>query len=168
MHADGSKTNACQLDVCFPALSPPAPCQRALPTVQGRLEAQITQLTQMLRALPHRRSVLEGLNAEELTRPMRASEPLASLLGILATVLSDIVQGIVSVGEAILTSRGSVLREISVQGQQVRRFGCIGGDVWGGGSSALTFLEPQGWFANRMRVVPLCSSALGDTSVQGQ
>jgi IBR domain, a half RING-finger domain len=91
-----------------------------LESLQSRLELQVGQLTEMLRALPHHRSVLNGAHADAGRAALHATDPISALLGLISAVVGEIGRGVVSLVEAMLSSRGSVLREISVQGQQAR------------------------------------------------
>lgn len=89
-----------------------------LESLQGRLELQIGQLTEMLRAMPHRSSVLEAPRGED-GRALAAPDAISLILGHLTAVLRDMGQGLLALG-MVLSSRGSALREISVHGQQAR------------------------------------------------
>ena len=90
-----------------------------LESLQSRLELQIGQLTEMLRAMPHRSSVLEAPGGDD-GRALAAPDAISLILGHFTAVLRDIGQGLLALGEMVLSSRGSALREISVHGQQVR------------------------------------------------
>ena len=90
-----------------------------LESLQQRLELQIAQLTEMLRGLPHRRSVLDSTNAD-VHRPGHPADPIAAVVHLVTAALTEVGRGAMSVVEAMLMSRSNALREISVQGQQVR------------------------------------------------
>ena len=105
--------------MCYQALQGTRPQLSPAPCVQGRLELQVAQLTEVLHALPHRRSVLAG-PAADARRPVVATDPLSAIVGMLSVGLSEVGRGIMAVGEALMSTRASALREISRQGIEVR------------------------------------------------
>jgi hypothetical protein len=90
-----------------------------LESLQCRLEVQLGQLNEMLQAMPHRRTVLEGASLDE-RGGLAAQDAISAIFSHLAAIMRDIARGILSLGNALLSSRGSALHEISVQGQQIR------------------------------------------------
>jgi hypothetical protein len=90
-----------------------------LESLQCRLEVQLGQLTDMLQAMPHRRTVLEGHSGEEC-HALAAQDAISAIFSHIVAIMRDIVRGILSLGNALLSSQGSALHEISVQGQQIR------------------------------------------------
>lgn len=90
-----------------------------LEALQKRLETELGQLTELLRQLPHRRSMLEGPSAAD-TQPQSPHESFITLVKITFSVLRDIGQCLFLAVMRVLNSQSTMIEEVSSHGRQVR------------------------------------------------
>lgn len=89
-----------------------------LETLQRRLEGELGQLTELLRQLPHRRSMLEGPVTED-AQPSSPHESFIALVRITVSMLRDLGHCLFCAVMRVLNSQSTMIEEVSSHGRQV-------------------------------------------------
>ena len=89
-----------------------------LETLQRRLEGELGQLTELLRQLPHRRSMLEGPVAPD-ARPTSPHESFIALVRMTFSMIRDLGHCLICAVMRVLNSQSTMIEEVSSHGRQV-------------------------------------------------
>ena len=89
-----------------------------LESLQKRLEGELGQLTEMLRQLPHRRSMLEGPKTED-TQPASPHESFIALVRITFSMIRELGHCLICAVMRVLNSQSTMIEEVSLHGRQV-------------------------------------------------